>query len=83
LIRSLKQAARGPHVVAMAVSAARDAFCEFSINTFESFNSLPVFWKCSVSEWTSSFQTNVEKKLKMIWLSVWIPSAENETKSYF
>jgi len=24
----------------MAVSAARDAFCEFSINTFESFNLL-------------------------------------------
>jgi len=40
LIRSLKHAARGPHVVARADSTARDAFCEFSVNTFESINSL-------------------------------------------
>jgi len=38
LIRSLKHAPREPHVVARADSAAGDAFCEFSINTFESFN---------------------------------------------
>jgi len=40
LIRSLKHAARGSHVVARTDSAARFAYCEFSSNTFESFNLL-------------------------------------------